>query len=420
MITKCEGTEIRVLKKFFLPSSLGFFYSGISQFIGFDRFGEEYKVMGLAAYGSDEFPTEMDKLLKVSAEGYELNTKYFKMHSGGKSGQTSVDGKPQMDLLYTNELTKLLGDPGSRTTISSRERNIAKSMQVKFENVVLDTVEIWNKKIGAQNIVTSGGCALNGVTNTKIALMQNIKGHFIHPAAGDDGTSVGAAYAVWHDVLKQTERHVMRTAYLGGEYEIDDVLNFVKRDGFYFDRIENDESKIKKVAKLLSEGNVIGWFQGRSEWGPRALGNRSILASPLGPDIKDKINAKIKRREGFRPFAPSVLEEDMLTYFEHNISSPFMMHVVKFRDKYLGKFPAIEHVDGTGRIQTVTRERNQLYYDLISEFKKLTGVGMLLNTSFNENEPVVETPLEAYSCFKRNNFDILIVGDLYIHKKRND
>jgi len=418
MITKCSGSKITVKKKFYLPSSIGFFYTGLCQFIGFDHFGEEYKVMGLASYGEDEFSDQMTKLLRISSNGYSLNMKYFQMHSGGASGPMNHENRPIIDILYTDKMKDLLGDTGNREHLTSREKNIAKSMQIRFENVVLNTLKNWKKRLGATKIITAGGGALNGVTNAKIAQIDGGTPHFIHSAAGDDGTSVGAALWVSHNTLKNKSRNVLYQAYLGGSYDIKQVINRIQKDKYRYHIFSNEDQKINTVAKLLADMNIVGWYQGRSEWGPRALGNRSILANPAGVDTKKKINEKIKRREGFRPFAPSVLDKDVSRYFDVDVSSPFMMHVVHFKQEFRNMFPAVVHVDGTGRLQTVTKDSNSLYYKLITEFRKLTGIGMLLNTSFNENEPVVETPDEAYDCFKRNDFDALVINDLIVWKNQ--
>lgn len=418
MITSFEGNRLQVKKKFYLPSSLGFFYTGLCQFIGFDRFGEEYKVMGLASYGEDQYAEHMKTLLSSSDNGYKLNQKYFNMHSGGVSGTLDGSNRPIIDLLFKDKIKTLLGDRGNRNEIGVRERNIAKSMQVRFEDVVIQQLKFWKHRLKVNNIVTAGGGALNGVANAKIASLDNNTQHFIHPAAGDDGTSIGAALWVSNNVIDNSKRFELKQPYLGGSYDEKNLIDKVQRDQYRFAIFKNDGEKITKVAQLLAEFKIIGWFQGRSEWGPRALGNRSILANPSGEDTKQKINEKIKRREGFRPFAPSVLQEDAAKYFEQNTHSPFMMHVVKFKKKFRDKFPAVVHVDGTGRLQTVSQDSNLLYYNLITEFKRLTGIGMILNTSFNENEPVVETPIEAYECFKRNDFDILVVNNLIIYKNK--
>lgn len=416
MITNFDGNALDVKKKFYLPSSLGFFYTGLCQFIGFDRFGEEYKVMGLASYGEDQYSEQMNNLLFSSERGYKLNQKYFKMHSGGISGALDESKRPKIDLLFTDKIKDLLGDRGHRNAIGVREKNIAKSMQVRFEDVVIQQLKLWKQRLQVNDIVTAGGGALNGVANAKIASLDGDIRHFIHPAAGDDGTSIGAALWVLYNVLGASERFELRQPYLGGSYDEKSLRDMAQKDHYKFEVFTSENEKTTTVAQLLADFKIIGWFQGRSEWGPRALGNRSILANPTGEDTKQKINNKIKRREGFRPFAPSVLQEDVTHYFEEDINSPFMMHVVKFKRKFHDKFPAVVHVDGTGRLQTVSRDSNSLFYNLISEFKKLTGVGMLLNTSFNENEPVVESPIEAYDCFKRNDFDILVVNNLIIYK----
>ncbi|MDC0336585.1 carbamoyltransferase [Alphaproteobacteria bacterium] len=419
MLAHCEGLEIKVKKRVFLPHSLGFFYTAICQFIGFDKFGEEYKVMGLAPYGEDAYSKEMSALMKPrSGFGFELNERYFNMHSGGQSGGQGPDGTQQLETLYTDSLLSLLGPKCNRNDWSQRQKDLAKSAQVQFENVVLHCVNKGMQSSGFKNLVTAGGAALNGVANAKILKECDVKSAFIHPAAGDDGTAVGAAFYVWHSVLKNEKRFELSHASLGPKHSVSTIRNELNQLRLDFVEFESDECLIEEVVSLLADDKVVGWYQGRGEWGPRALGNRSILANPKCPEMKSIINAKIKKRESFRPFAPSVLEEDVNKYFEQSIMSPFMMHVVKFKSNYRHAFPAVTHVDGTGRIQSVNKANNPKYYQLISKFRDVTGTGMLLNTSFNENEPVVDTPGQALSCFMRTDMDAICLENFLVVKSR--
>lgn len=420
MIAKCEGNNIKINKRVFLPDSLGFFYTSICQYIGFKNFGEEYKVMGLAAYGEDNFSKEMNELVQFNHKNfYRLNRKFFNMHNGGRSGLLDNENNLVMRELYEKELFSKLfnSNPIEKLKeISKREMDLAKSAQIKFEEVALESSkEAYKFNPFSKNLLLSGGCALNGLANTKIYNESKFENVFLQPASSDDGTSIGAAYYVWNNILKKKERYEIQHAFFGPKYEDDYVYNFLKNNKYFYKKCDDNKHLTIEVAKIIAENHVIGWHQGRSEIGARALGNRSILANPGDPDMKNKINLKIKKRESFRPFAPSVLEEDSKRYFE-NIDSPFMTFVVKIKKEYLNKFPAITHVDGTSRLQTVTRDSNNLYYNLISEFKKITGYGMILNTSFNENEPIIDSPEQALSCFERTNLDYLVINKCILKK----
>jgi carbamoyltransferase len=417
MAAKCEGKSIEVIDRVHLPYSLGFFYTALCQFIGFDRFGEEYKVMGLAPYGHDLYREQMDRLVNLSTPWFKLNTDYFGMHKGKSSGAKDQAGDIEMGQFYTNKMTELFGKPRKRgDPISQREMDIARSTQVKFEESAIHCVNNLHKLVETNQIAMAGGCSLNGVTNAKILRDTPFKKQYIQPAASDDGTCLGAAFYTWHQVLGNEQRFEMKHAFWGPQYDLDQLVKVVKDSKFLICKCESQEELIERAAKLLSSGLVMGWYQGRSEWGPRALGQRSILANPIVPSMKEMINAKIKRRESFRPFAPSVLREDAHIYFEQEVDSPFMMHVVKVRSEWRDRLPAVTHIDGTGRLQTVDPQSNPLFYGLLRKFKQETGIGMLLNTSFNENEPVVDTPDQAYDCFTRTQMDALCLG-LYIFQK---
>ena len=418
MSAVCEGTKIDVIGKVCLPDSLGHFYSSMCQFIGFDLFGEEYKVMGLAPYGEDLFETEMNKILKIdSLKWFKLNKKMFQTHKG-LSESSLEDGKEmRLGKLYTPKLIELLGQPRERNApITQREKNIAKSTQRHFERAATNCLKHLETKASLKDLVLSGGCSLNGVMNAKIYRNFDVENMYIQAAASDDGTAIGAAFACWHMHLKQTERFHMKHAFWGNEYSPQQIRKAIKLANYSINEFKTQSQTVEIAANYIAAGSVVGWFQGRSEWGPRALGNRSILANPTIPSMKEIINKKIKKRESFRPFAPSVLREDVAKLFEQNIDSPFMMHVVKFKEEFRNTFPAVTHVDGTGRLQTVDKENNALYYQLINAVKKRTGFGIILNTSFNENEPVVETPEQAIACFDRTGMDVLVMGNFIITK----
>ncbi|HPM11205.1 MAG TPA: carbamoyltransferase C-terminal domain-containing protein [Paludibacter sp.] len=418
LAAKCEGNNIRILDKVYLPDSPGFFYTALCQFIGFDQFGEEYKVMGLAPYGEDRFRDEMAKLLMLDSSGwFHLAKGFFGMHEGGISGETDENGYLTMGRFYTDNLIKLLGKPRSRgNEITQREKDIARSCQVRFEEMSIHCLSRLWKITQNENLCMAGGCALNGVANARILRDTPFKVPYLQAAASDDGTCLGAAFWCYHNVVGGNKRYEMKHAFWGPEYSERDIEEAISNRGLNPTRCANEDETIEKVAHLIHEGKVVGWYQGRSEWGPRALGNRSILANPAILTMKDTINKKIKRRESFRPFAPSVLKESVGDYFEQDIDSPFMMHVVKLREKWRSRLPAITHVDGTGRLQTVDKDNNYKYHKLIKKFQDLSGVGVVLNTSFNENEPVVDTPDQALDCFLRTGMDALCLKDSILLK----
>jgi carbamoyltransferase len=418
MAARCEDNRIDVIDRVYLPHSLGFFYTALCQFIGFEDFGEEYKVMGLASYGEDLYADIMKKLVQVDANGwFNLNLPYFGMHEGGESG--AIDGNQRliMGRLYKDLLIKLLGNPRRREEpIGKREKDIAKSCQNRFEEIAIHCINRLHKLVPTDQLAMAGGCALNGVMNARILRDTGFLKQYIQCSASDDGTCIGAAYYCWHAILGQKKRFQMTHAYWGPEYNDTRLRKAVEELKAPIRYFNNVEEQLDVVSDLLVTGMVVGWYQGRSEWGPRALGNRSILANPTLPNMKDTINEKIKKRESFRPFAPTVLKEFVGTYFEQDILSPFMMHVVKIKPEWREKLPAVTHVDGTGRLQSVSKDENPLYYSLIDAFRKKTGVGVLLNTSFNENEPIVDTPEQALGCFQRTDMDALCLGRYLIMK----
>lgn len=417
MAARCEGSKIEILDRVTLPNSLGFFYTALCQFIGFDEFGEEYKVMGLAPYGEDVYGEVMKQLVKLPENGwFELSKGAFGMHEGGESGAKDDRGRIKMGRLWGDHISKILGPPADRGAITQREKNIARSVQVRFEEAAVHCLSRLHTMVPTERIVMAGGCALNGVANSKILRETPFETPYLQAAASDDGTCLGAAFWVWHNVVGSSERFHMKHAFWGPKYGASQHRKAVEKTGLKIEEFAEDEPLVERVAQLISDGLVVGWYQGRSEWGPRALGNRSILANPAIKTMKDTINTKIKRRESFRPFAPSVLKEDVATYFEQDVYSPFMMHVVKLKPEWRERLPAITHIDGTGRLQSVDPVSNALYHSLISAVKSHTGVGMVLNTSFNENEPVVDTPEQAVDCFMRTDMDALCVGRYVVVK----
>lgn len=418
MAARCEGPRIEVLDKVTLPHSLGFFYTALCQFIGFDEFGEEYKVMGLAPYGEGRYGELMRELVRLDdGHWYRLATDYFGMHEGGESGAVDDTRRIIMGRFYSDRLIKALGPPRQRNDpLTQREKDIARSTQVRFEEAAIHCIRRLQGMVPTSRLAMAGGCALNGVANARIHRETPFKDHYLQAAASDDGTCMGAAYWCWHNVLGRSERFHMQHAFWGPEYLDQHMRVVAEGSGFKVQACADDGELVEVAASLIADGMVTGWYQGRSEWGPRALGNRSILANPAIPTMKDTINAKIKRRESFRPFAPSVLKEAVPTYFEQTVDSPFMQHVVKIRPEWRERLPAVTHVDGTGRLQTVDKQSNPLYHALISAFQRRTGVGLLLNTSFNENEPIVDTPEQALDCFARTDMDALCLGRYILTK----
>ena len=422
MFARCQGNRIEVLDRVPVPHSLGFFYTAVCQFIGFTGFGEEYKVMGLAAYGQPEFREFMGEMLQIEDRGqrtedrgqgtarFRLNPEYFLPL--GKNLEECVDEQGQIVLppLYSEAMLKRLGPARARgAELSQRDKDLAASCQAHFEEAVLGCLGRLHRQVPVKNLVTAGGCALNGVCNARILRDTPFNKSYIQCAASDDGTAIGAALYVWNSVLGRPRAGAIEHGFWGPEHGVAEMESALNGSGLSYQRFEG-AALLQRAADHLNSGHVTGWYQGRSEWGPRALGNRSILAHPGWPGMKELINAKIKRREAFRPFAPSILAEAVGEYFEQTIESPFMMHVVKIRPGKQTALSAVCHQDGTGRLQTVSRRQNPLYYDLIQTFARKSGTPVVLNTSFNENEPVVDTPQQAVNCFLRTDMDVLCLG----------
>ncbi len=419
-----QGSNITVLERICFPHSLGLFYTAVTQYLGFPHYGDEYKVMGLAPYGSPSFMKEMRSLVRLRSGGrFELGLQYFTHHSEGVP-MTWSSGEPVVGCVYSNGLVNLLGPARDRDEpLTQRHRDIAASAQAMYEEAFFHILNHVQRVTGQKHLALAGGCAMNSVANGKIFANTKFKDVYVQSAAGDAGGAIGAAYSVWHDSLKMSQRFHMKHAYWGPSFTDEQIKTVIDTaSGQLFsehcsvEKIENISELYVKTAKAISDGLVIGWFQGRMEWGPRALGNRSILGDPRRADMKDILNLKIKRRESFRPFAPSILRENVKDWFETDYDVPFMLQVFQIMEHKRALIPAVTHVNGSGRLQTVTVDQNERYYGLISAFRDLTGVPMLLNTSFNENEPVVCKPEEALNCFLRTKMDVLVLGDYYIHR----
>ncbi len=417
-----EGNRIQVWGSVSFPHSVGMYYTAVTQFLGFWKYGDEYKVMGLAAYGEPEFMDEFRRMLRVNdGMGYEMDLRYFRHHIDGPT-MTWEEGEPQLGQLFSNEFVRRFGDPHPpRAPVGRREENLAASLQARLEEVVLHQINTLYRLVAERTkqptnaLAYAGGVAFNCVANGKIFGATPFEHLYIQPAAGDAGLAIGAAFYVWHQVLGQPRRFVMEHAYWGPEFSDAEIRQALERHGLAYRQLDR-EVLVREVAKRIAEGKVVGWFQGRMEWGPRALGNRSIVVDPRRPEMKDILNKRVKHREPFRPFAPSVLEEYTGEYYEHSYPSPFMLLAYKVRPEKRNEIPAPTHVDGTGRLQTVNKETNPLYWQLIDEFRRLTGVPVVLNTSFNENEPIVCTPDEAIDCFLRTHMDVLAIGSFLVER----
>jgi carbamoyltransferase len=416
MMTRCEGNHIEVLERVFLPHSLGSFYTMICEFIGYNKYGDEGKVMGLAPYGKDTYCGEVEKIVFPKNGEFQLDLSYFKPLGSNQGMQVLPDGTVRLARHFSEKMERLFGDPRKpHTEITQRDMDLAYAMQHRFEQIFFDLLKQLHTQVPLDNLAMAGGCALNSVANGKLFDRTLFRKTYIQPAAGDEGLAIGAALHTYHSVLKQSRRHELKHSYLGPEFSESCIQSALHAAGLATRKLNRD-ALLEATAEQIAAGKVVGWFQGRMEWGPRALGNRSIVAHPGLPNMKDVLNARIKHREWFRPFAPSILAESQHEYFEHDHPSPFMLHVYKIRPEKRQLLCAVNHVDDTGRLQTVTREENPLYYDLISAFQRKTGIPVILNTSFNENEPIVCTPEEAIDCFQRTRMDALAIGPYLILK----
>jgi carbamoyltransferase len=386
------------------------------EFIGYPQYGDEGKVMGLAPYGKDRFCDSLGEVIGLRNGRFNLDASFFNPLGSNQGMRILPDGTVSLARHFSPRMVKTFGQPREpRTEITQREMDLAYAMQRRFEDVLFHLLTQLHRRVPCEDLAMAGGCALNSVANGKLFAHTPFRRTWIQPAAGDEGLAIGAALHVYHAVLNQPRCFVMKNSYLGPEFSNARIESDLKKANLRYRKLER-EPLLDFVAQNIASGNVVGWFQGRMEWGPRALGNRSILAHPGLPGMKDILNARIKQREWFRPFAPSILEERQCEYFEHDHPSPFMLHVYKIRPEKRAQLSAVNHVDDTGRLQSVSREENPLYYELIRAFEQKTGLPVLLNTSFNENEPIVCQPEEAIDCFKRTRLDALAIGPYVITK----
>jgi carbamoyltransferase len=426
-----QGNRMHIDGSIAFPHSLGMYYTAVSQYLGFRKFGDEYKVMGLAAYGQPAYMDEFRRIVRnTRGIGFRLGLKYFKHHrTGPEMTWRDADKTPVLGAMFSNYMAQRLGparDPAA--PVEKVHRDGAATLQARLEEVLFQMLRGLHARTKQNAVCLAGGVAFNCLANGKIFDKTPFKQIFVQPAAGDAGLAVGAAYFVHHQILGRPRSFVMENAYWGPGYSHAQIASAVaasRLQGEGLEISEHHEKVIaKEAAKEIAAGRIVGWFQGRAEWGPRALGNRSIIADARNPRMKDIVNTKIKFREPYRPFAPSVLAERTEQFFElpnamEHYPARYMLYVVPVRPSKHSVLPAITHVDGTGRLQTVFEDANPRYHGLISRFAQATGVPAVLNTSFNlKGEPIVTTPANAFSTFSRSEMDMLFLGNFVVEKER--
>lgn len=424
MVAHGKGTNLTVLQSLLFPHSLGLFYLALTQYLGFPSYGDEYKVMGLAAYGEPEYLDAFRKMVRLKDKGrFELNLDYFLHHSAGIS-MTWDGGTPAIDRVYSDELLSLFGPARTKEeAVTQRHMNVAASLQAMYEQAAFHVLNDLYDRTQLRSLCLAGGCALNSVANGKLSDRTPFERLYVPPISGDAGGAIGAAYVVWHQTMEQGRSFVMDRADWGPEFSDEDIQAELNRRRerlselqWEIRRCAGEEQLCRETAEMIAAGHIVGWFQGRMELGARALGQRSILADPRRHDMKDILNRRIKRRESFRPFAPSVLEEAAGQYYDKAHPSPFMTMTYQVKPEKRAVIPAPTHVDGSGRVQTVNASTQPLYARLLRAFEQRTGVPVLLNTSFNEQEPIVCTPHEAIDCLLRTQMDALAIGNFVIRR----
>jgi len=400
------------------PHSLGLFYTAFTQLLGFPKYVDEYKIMGLSAYGEPRFVEQVRDVVNAEEDKIRLNLDYFLHHTEGVKMSWN-DCEPTVGRVYSDKLPEVFGPVRSpRSELEPRHADLAASVQAVLEERYFEILNYVQRKTGLKAVCLAGGVALNCVANGKIFEMTPFRDVYVQAASHDAGTSIGAALYVQHQELNQPRSYVMRHVYYGPEYSQAEIRKELDDAGVHFHPL-GEEELVDQTARQIADGKIIGWYQGRMEFGPRALGNRSILADPRRPDMKDILNQRIKFREHFRPFCPSVLAQSTGEFFETDYPSPFMVQAYRIKPQQRERIPAVTHQDGTGRLQTVEKDVNPLYWNLIHRFGELTGVPILINTSFNENEPIVNTPRQALDCFLRTNMDALVMGPFLLNKSEN-
>ncbi|MEE2700021.1 MAG: carbamoyltransferase C-terminal domain-containing protein [Bacteroidota bacterium] len=411
-----NGNKIEVLDSVIYPHSLGIFYTAVTQFLGFPNYGDEYKVMGLAPYAEPKYLKQLKEILEMTNDGFfKLNEKYFKHFKDGVVMDWE-GGKPSIAAIFTKEWEKLFGKIRMKgDELEQWHIDLATSVQKYTEQVIFHMLNSLQKKTGAENICITGGVAQNSVANGKILANTNFKHIYIPSAGHDAGTSIGSALYLYNQILEKERLAEITTAYYGRKSNQEEIVKTLEKANVAY-RILQNEELFETVSEKLINGGVIGWFQGRAEFGPRALGHRSILVDPRRSDAKELLNEKIKRRESFRPFAPSILKEAVSDYFIQTDAAPFMEKVFDIKKEKQKEIPAVTHVDGTGRLQTVDKDISPRYHKLISRFSEKSGIPILLNTSFNENEPIVNKPEEALDCFLRTKMDMLVMENIIVER----
>jgi carbamoyltransferase len=417
MIGIGKGNEIEVLDSVDFPHSIGIFYTAFTQLLGFPHYGDEYKVMGLAPYGEAKYVDKLEKIIHLTNDGlFRLDLEYFRK---GTEGVISYgeDHIPVVEPMYSDKMVEHFGLPRKREEVLSQyHKDLAASVQRITEQTVFHILDGLQKRTGLENLCFAGGVAQNSVANGKIKSNTSFRNIYIPSAGHDAGIAMGAALYVQHQILKKERMPAIFSAFTGSHFSNEEIKSILCSQKIVFDEYE-DEILFDKITDCIINGGVVGWFTGRSEFGPRALGGRSIIADPGRADAKEILNNKIKRRERFRPFAPSILKEYVSQYFEMTDEVPFMEKVFQIKESKRNKIPAVTHVDGTGRLQTVDKNISPRYYKLIETFYKKTGIPILLNTSFNENEPIVNSPEEALNCYLRTDMDMLVMENILIFRK---
>ncbi|MEJ7822782.1 MAG: carbamoyltransferase N-terminal domain-containing protein, partial [Chitinophagaceae bacterium] len=399
MIGVGNETNIKILDSVDFPHSMGIFYTAFTQLLGFPHYGDEYKVMGMAPYGEPKYLDKFIDVVHLTKDGlFKLNLKYFKI---AKQGVISYgdDNVPKVEPMYSDLMVAKFGEPRRKDEeLTQYHKDLASSIQRTTEKVIFHILENLQKRTGLINVCIAGGVAQNSVANGKILSNTSFKKVYIPSAGHDAGLSLGAALYVQHQILKLPRQPSIKSAYTGSRFSNEEIKVALTKRNISFSELD-DVPLFEKITDCLINGGVVGWFNGRAEFGPRALGGRSIIADPRRNDAKEILNLKVKRRESFRPFAPSILKEYVSEYFELNDDVPFMEKVFLIKKEKRSEIPAVTHVDGTGRLQSVDKDISPRYYALIENFRKKTGIPILLNTSFNENEPIVNSPVEALDCY---------------------
>ena len=411
-----EGNQIDVLGQIEYPHSAGIVYTATSQYLGFPKYGDEGKVMGLAPYGRPQYLEQFREMIRTdNSGGFKLDLDYFRHHSEGVD-MTWEDGSPTIGRIFSDKFVDIFGPArASGEPLASRHEDIAASLQARLEEVCFHILNQLHHRTKIDRLCLAGGVAYNSVMNGKILLNTPFREVFVQPAAGDSGTALGVCYYIQNVLLRHRRSFVMEHAYTGPEFANGQIDGLVRQSDFDWREL-SDSELTQAAARAVADGKIVGWFQGKMEFGPRALGNRSIVVDPRRAEMKDILNARIKKREPFRPFAPSVLEERVGDYFEQTHPSPAMLMVYQVKQDKRSVIPAVTHVDGSGRLQTVARHTNPRYHQLISDFDQITGVPLVLNTSFNEDEPIVCTPEEALNCFQRTRMDVLFLGNYMLQR----